>query len=51
MATMLDYGPDAVIIKDLDGENWGIKGYQDRGGYQSALDSSAATSTIVIVFC
>ena len=33
--TMLDYGPDAVIMKGLDGANWGLKGYQDRGGYQA----------------
>ena len=33
--TMLDYGPDAVIMKGLDGANWGLQGYQDRGGYQA----------------
>jgi NADH-quinone oxidoreductase subunit F len=33
--TMLDYGPDAVIMKGLDGTNWGLKAYQDRGGYQA----------------
>jgi NADH-quinone oxidoreductase subunit F len=33
--TMLDYGPDAVIMKGLDGTNWGIKGYQERGGYKA----------------
>ena len=32
---MLDYGPDAVIMKGLDGENWGLKGYEARGGYQA----------------
>ena len=35
MARMLDYGPDAVIMKDLDGANWGLKAYQDRGGYRA----------------
>jgi NADH-quinone oxidoreductase subunit F len=33
--TMLDYGPDAVIMKDLDGTNWGLKAYEERGGYQA----------------
>ena len=33
--TMLDYGPDAVIMKGLDGNNWGLKDYQGRGGYQA----------------
>ena len=28
--TLLDYGPDAVIMKGLDGANWGLAGYQDR---------------------
>ena len=31
----LDYGPDAVIMKGLDGANWGIDGYRARGGYQA----------------
>ncbi len=33
--TMLDYGPDAVIMKGLDGENWRLKDYEARGGYQA----------------
>jgi NADH-quinone oxidoreductase subunit F len=32
---MLDYGPDAVIMKGLDGANWGLKDYEGRGGYQA----------------
>ena len=32
---LLDYGPDAVIMKGLDGQNWGLKAYQDRGGYRA----------------
>ncbi len=35
MTAMLDYGPDAVIMKDLDGCNWGLAAYQDRGGYKA----------------
>jgi NADH-quinone oxidoreductase subunit F len=27
------YGPDAVILRDLDGANWGLKEYEARGGY------------------
>jgi NADH-quinone oxidoreductase subunit F len=27
------YGPDAVILKDIDGANWGLKDYEARGGY------------------
>jgi NADH-quinone oxidoreductase subunit F len=27
------YGPDAVILRDLDGTNWGLKEYEARGGY------------------
>ena len=32
---MLDYGPDAVIMKGLDGDNWDLEGYEARGGYQA----------------
>ncbi|HET9470973.1 MAG TPA: NADH-quinone oxidoreductase subunit NuoF, partial [Usitatibacter sp.] len=32
---ILDYGPDAVIMKGLDGANWGLKGYEERGGYKA----------------
>src|SRR6202158_138573 len=32
---MLDYGPDAVIMKGLDGANWRLKDYESRGGYQA----------------
>ena len=32
---MLDYGPDAVIMKGLDGANWGLKDYEERGGYKA----------------
>ena len=33
--TMLDYGPDAVIMKGLDGKNWGLRDYESRGGYEA----------------
>ena len=33
--TMLDYGPDAVIMKGLTGANWGLEGYRERGGYRA----------------
>ncbi|MBL8532364.1 MAG: NADH-quinone oxidoreductase subunit NuoF [Betaproteobacteria bacterium] len=29
------YGPDAVIMKDVDGNNWRLKDYEARGGYQA----------------
>jgi NADH-quinone oxidoreductase subunit F len=29
------YGPDALILKDLDGANWRLKDYEARGGYQA----------------
>ena len=32
---MLDYGPDAVIMKGLDGNNWRLKDYEARGGYSA----------------
>src|SRR5688572_25748271 len=27
------YGPDAIIMKDINGENWRLKDYEARGGY------------------
>jgi NADH-quinone oxidoreductase subunit F len=30
---MLDYGPDAILMKGLDGRNWRLKDYEARGGY------------------
>jgi NADH-quinone oxidoreductase subunit F len=32
---MLDYGPDAIIMKGLDGENWRLDDYVKRGGYSA----------------
>ena len=32
-AKFLDYGPDAIILKGLDGNNWRLKDYESRGGY------------------
>ncbi len=29
------YGPDAIILKDIDGANWRLKDYETRGGYQA----------------
>ena len=29
------YGPDAVILKGLDGTNWRLRDYDARGGYQA----------------
>jgi NADH-quinone oxidoreductase subunit F len=32
---MIDYGPDAIILKGLDGSNWHLKDYEARAGYQA----------------
>ncbi|HTD89315.1 MAG TPA: NADH-quinone oxidoreductase subunit F, partial [Burkholderiales bacterium] len=29
------YGPDALIMKDINGTNWRLKDYEARGGYQA----------------
>ena len=33
--TMLDYGPDAILMKGLDGRNWRLKDYEAREGYKA----------------
>jgi len=33
--TLLDYGPDAILMKGLDGRNWGLKDYEARDGYKA----------------
>ena len=30
---MLDYGPDSILMKGLDGKNWRLKDYEARDGY------------------
>ena len=35
---MLDYGPDAILMKGLDGSNWHLKDYEARGGYGALKD-------------
>ena len=32
---MLDYGPDAILMKGLDGQNWRLKDYEARDGYKA----------------
>jgi NADH-quinone oxidoreductase subunit F len=41
---MLDYGPDAILLKGLDGNNWRLADYVKRGGY-SALRKVLAEKT------
>src|SRR6266581_2191589 len=41
---MLDYGPDAIILAGLDGENWRLGDYVKRGGY-SALKKILSEKT------
>jgi NADH-quinone oxidoreductase subunit F len=33
--TLLDYGPDAILMKGLDGRNWRLKDYEARDGYKA----------------
>ena len=33
--TTLDYGPDAILMKGLDGRNWRLKDYEARDGYKA----------------
>jgi NADH-quinone oxidoreductase subunit F len=33
MTSMIDYGPDAILMKGLTGENWRLKDYEARDGY------------------
>ena len=33
MAEMLNYGPDAILMTGLTGENWRLADYEKRGGY------------------
>jgi NADH-quinone oxidoreductase subunit F len=33
--TLLDYGPDAILMQGLDGRNWRLADYEKRGGYAS----------------
>ena len=32
---MLDYGPDAILMKGLDTRNWRLKDYAARDGYKA----------------
>jgi len=33
--SMLDYGPDAILMAGLDGRNWRLKDYEARDGYKA----------------
>jgi NADH-quinone oxidoreductase subunit F len=33
--SLLDYGPDAILMKGLDGRNWRLKDYEARDGYRA----------------
>jgi NADH-quinone oxidoreductase subunit F len=33
MTSVIDYGPDAILMKGLTGENWRLKDYEARDGY------------------
>ena len=47
---MFDYGPDAIIMKGLDGSNWRLKDYESRGGYQALrkiIDEKITPETVI----
>src|SRR3977135_4119154 len=47
---MLDYGPDAIIMKDLDGGNWGLADDHKRGEYaalKKILTEKTSPETVV----
>ncbi len=49
-ATMLDYGPDAIIMTGLDGANWRLKDYEVRGGYKALrriVDEKIAPAAVI----
>lgn len=35
MTKLIDYGPDALIMRGITGDNWGLKEYEARDGYQA----------------
>jgi NADH-quinone oxidoreductase subunit F len=35
VSQLLDYGPDAILMKGLTGQNWRLKDYEARAGYQA----------------
>ena len=44
------FGPDAIILKGLTGENWRLRDYQARGGYQALrkiLSENIAPETVI----
>jgi len=44
------FGPDAVLMKGLDGLNWRLKDYEARGGYQALrkiLNEKIAPETVI----
>jgi len=47
---MLDYGPDAILMKGLDGQNWRLKDYEKRDGYAAlrALLTAKTDPNLVI---
>src|SRR5438105_4595899 len=47
---MLNYRPDAVILAGLDGNNWRLKDYGSRGGYQALrkiINEKIAPETVI----
>ncbi len=47
---MLDYGPDAILLAGLDGNNWRLADYEARHGYRALrkiLDEKIAPETVI----
>ncbi len=47
---MFDYGPDAILMKGLDGRNWRLKDYESRGGYaalRKLLSEKVPTENVI----
>jgi NADH-quinone oxidoreductase subunit F len=50
MSQFIDYGPDAIIMTGLTGENWRLKDYESRGGYlalKKILSENISPETVI----
>jgi NADH-quinone oxidoreductase subunit F len=47
---LLDYGPDAILMAGLTGDNWRLKDYVARGGYEAlrkVLSAKVPPATVI----
>ena len=40
----MNYGPDAILMKGLDGQNWRLADYEKRDGYAALKKLNASRS-------